>query len=184
MAGISGVTRADANNDQQRVGDAIFLARGAKEYSGPYSYFLHNPELAERTNQLGNYLRQGASISRRLAELAILITAKHWRAQFEWSIHVPLAEAEGIDAAAIEAIRIDATPNLDQPDDQAVFNYLTELYRDSAVSAATNQRALECLGTVGVVDLIGIASFYAGHADACNAFQPEIVNKDVTPLPE
>ena len=59
--------------------------------AGPLRIWMRNPELAENAQALGQYARFDSSLSPKLSELAILITARYWSAQFEWVHHVPSA---------------------------------------------------------------------------------------------
>src|SRR5512145_297459 len=63
---------------------------------GPFAVFLHAPAFGDLAQQLGGYCRFKTSVPPRLSELAILCTAKLWRAQYEWFAHVPLAERAGV----------------------------------------------------------------------------------------
>ena len=88
----------DLNNlpaEQQRVADAIRSGpRGGLR--GPFEAWLRSPELADRAQQLGAYCRFGTSLPRDVNELAILLTGKHWRAQFEFWAHARLAREAGL----------------------------------------------------------------------------------------
>ena len=59
--------------------------------AGPLRIWMRNPELAANAQALGQYARFDSSLSPRLSELAILIAARYWSAQFEWVHHVPSA---------------------------------------------------------------------------------------------
>ena len=62
---------------------------------GPFAVFLHAPAFGELAQKLGGYCRFNTAVSPRLSEFAILVTAKLWRAQYEWYAHVPQAERAG-----------------------------------------------------------------------------------------
>ena len=51
---------------------------------GPFNAFMRNPAMADKAPELGNHIRHGNSLSDRLVELAILVTGRHWTAQYEW----------------------------------------------------------------------------------------------------
>ena len=74
--------------DQRRVYDAI--AGGPRAgVRGPFLALLHVPELADRIQHLGEYLRYGTSFPPRLSEFAVLIAARHYTCQYEWFMHEP-----------------------------------------------------------------------------------------------
>ena len=99
---------------------------------GPLKVWLNNPGLAEHAQALGAYARFNSSLPPRLSELAICVTGAFWKANFEWFAHAPMAIKAGIDPAAIEAIRIGATPKLTKSDEQAIYDFAIELITQAA----------------------------------------------------
>src|SRR3990170_300825 len=80
--------------DQRRVYDAIASGpRGGVR--GPFLALIHVPELTDRIQHLGEYLRYGTSFPPRLSELAILVTARHYTCNYEWQAHVRHARRGG-----------------------------------------------------------------------------------------
>ena len=145
--------------DQQRVFDAI--ASGPRgRVQGPLKVWLQSADLADKAQALGAYCRYGTSLPPRLSELAILVMGAHWQAGFEWWAHAPIAEKAGINAAAIEAIRIGATPSLNAADEKAVYAFAHELVTKRRVSDASYTAAVATLGQKAVVELVGILGYY------------------------
>src|SRR6516162_527357 len=95
---------------QKRVHDLIASGKRGR-VSGPFAVLLRTPDICEHASQLGEHLRWGTSLSPRLSELAICMTARFWRAQYEWYAHAPLAVKAGVPEAAIEAIRTGGAPS-------------------------------------------------------------------------
>src|SRR3954454_15618073 len=69
---------------------------GSITIRGPFAVFLHAPEFGELAQKLGGFLRYQTAVPPRLSEFAILVTAKLWRAQYEWFAHAPQAERAGV----------------------------------------------------------------------------------------
>ena len=136
---------------------------------GPTRAILHNPDLADKWRAMGDLLRNGTSLPLRLSELAILITARHWTAQFVWHTHVTPALKGGLAQALIDAIRDNRIPLLDKEDEAAVYAYCTELHENHTVNATTYESALALLGAAGMVELTAIAGYYAMVAMTVNA---------------
>ena len=89
--------------EQKRVVDGIVGGpRGGLR--GPFPAMLRSPEVAERFQKLGEYLRFNSSIPTALNELAILVTAREWSAQYEWYAHHLLAMKAGLPPAIAEAV--------------------------------------------------------------------------------
>ena len=88
---IRQLEREDLDEQQTRIHDAILESRG--DINGPFRVWLNSPEFADRAQQLGELLRYHTKLDKRLTELAILITARSWDCQLEWTLHEPLALA-------------------------------------------------------------------------------------------
>jgi 4-carboxymuconolactone decarboxylase len=127
---------------------------------GPFQAWLRSPELAQRLQAVGEYVRFSSSVPPRLNELAILITARAWDAQFEWWAHHRLALEAGLDPAIAVAIAEGRAPPSMRADEQVVYDFCTELRATRRVSDATLAAALDLLGDAGVIDLIGVSGYY------------------------
>ena len=155
--------------DAQRRADHGSLHRPRGALISPFVPLLRSPELMGHAQRMGEYLRYRSAIGLRLSELAILITAQAWSQPVEWAIHAPIALREGISAETIAAIEQGRRPAALSDDEAAVYDFSTELQRERTVSDATWQRAIECLGEHGTVDLIGINGYYTLLAMVMNA---------------
>src|SRR5256885_14152930 len=109
MSRYRDITAAEMNPAQKRVHDQIIAGKRGR-FGGPFQLLIRAPEICEHASKLGEHLRWGTSLPDRLSELAIITTARFWRAQYEWYAHAPLAEKAGVPAAAIEAIPPGGTP--------------------------------------------------------------------------
>src|SRR5688572_15577191 len=125
--------------EQRGVYDSI--ASGPRAgVRGPFLALLHVPELADRVQRLGEYLRYQTSFAPRLSELAILTTARHYMCQYEWQAHEPHALKGGLAQETIDAIKEKRRPAHMQADETAVYDFTSELLRDGKVSDASYQR--------------------------------------------
>jgi 4-carboxymuconolactone decarboxylase len=70
---------------QREVADRIAGRRGAVR--GPFHVWLNSPELCDRVESLGAFLRFESSLPLRLRELSLLIAARHFDAQYSWNAH-------------------------------------------------------------------------------------------------
>ncbi len=169
MSRLPDLRYEDMTADQKRIHDEIAAGpRGT--VVGPLRVWLHSPELADRAQKLGAYARYRSSLPPALSELAILVTASHWRAEFEWFAHVGPARAAGIPEAVIEAIRTGAEPAFEDARSRAVYTVSRELHETRALSDGTYRHAEAALGRRGLVDLVGILGYYTLVAMTLNAF--------------
>jgi 4-carboxymuconolactone decarboxylase len=155
--------------DQRAVFGRIADSRG--EVAGPFTVLLHVPELADRVQRLGAYLRYEAGLDRDVAELAILVTARACRSPFEWEEHEPIARASGVPDAVIRLVEDEADSASLVPRYRAVVDYVRELARSGGAADATYQVVLETLGVQGVVELTVLVGYYSMLAMTLNAHE-------------
>jgi 4-carboxymuconolactone decarboxylase len=167
--------------EQKKVHDAVVSGPRGKVV-GPIKVWLKNPGLAEHAQALGAYARFGSSLPPRLSELAIIVTGAFWKANYEWFAHAPLAIKAGIDPAAVEAIRTGGTPTFSKSDEQAIYDFATELVRTRRVSDATFERAKKELGETAVIDMVGIIGYYSLVSVTLNAFELPLPDGEKKPF--
>jgi len=131
--------------------------------------WLPNPELARRAASLGELVRYETALPPRWSELAILVVARHWSCDYEWAVHVGEALAAGLEPDIVDAVgRDEAVPALVGLD-AVVHAFARELVTTGRVSDGRYDDALEALGDVVVVDLIGLVGYYTLVAFTLNA---------------
>ena len=120
--------RADLDERQQQVFDDIASGpRGTVPWI--FHLYLNSPELASHVQRLGAFCRYGTSLPPRLSELAILVVANHWKADYEWSIHAREARKAGLPDEVIAAIEAGRRPAFDDADAELVYDFATEFFR-------------------------------------------------------
>jgi 4-carboxymuconolactone decarboxylase len=154
------IAAAERSAAQQQVADAILAGpRGA--IIGPFLPLFHSPELCQHVQRLGAYLRFECPIPEALKELAILVTARRWSAQFEWYAHRRLALEAGLDPRIIEAIAEHRRPDGLSAAQAAVYDFASELHSDGRVSDSTFARAAEHLDRRSLIDLVALCGYYS-----------------------
>jgi 4-carboxymuconolactone decarboxylase len=144
---------------QRTVAEAIMSGPRGR-MSGPFNAWLRSPELADRLQKVGEYVRFNTSLDKRLNEMAIIMTAQYWGSQYEWYAHAPLALKAGLDPAIIAAIGAGRKPDNMKDDEAIVWEFTTQLRRDHGVDDAIYAKALEKFGERGIIDLIGVNGYY------------------------
>jgi 4-carboxymuconolactone decarboxylase len=158
-------------NDEQREAAVEFQAARNGPVFGPFEPLMHSPTLMSRTRALGDYLRFKSAIGNTLSELAILITARAWSQDYEWTYHKPIAIKAGVKPEIIEAIAEGRQPQGMSDDEQLVYQFSTELHQNKSVSDATFARVEKRWGKKGAVDLTGINAYYTLLAMQLNVAQ-------------
>jgi 4-carboxymuconolactone decarboxylase len=168
--------------EQQSLVAAISSGpRGQFKMSGPFFCYLHAPGFGELAQKLGAHCRFGTSISPRLSEFAILVTAQHWKSHYEWAAHAPIAEKQGVKPETIRDLRDGRAPKKAPKDELAIYAFAKELYRDKRVSDRTYKSVNALLGDSGTVELVGLLGYYAMVAMTLDVFRMPV--PEGTPLP-
>jgi 4-carboxymuconolactone decarboxylase len=152
------IKREQMTDAQKRVYDEIASSRGGVR--GPFGVLLRSPELADRWQRLGEYVRFKTSLPPRLNEFAILITARVWGSKYEWFAHRPLAIKGGLAESIAEDLAQNKRPANMKPDEEVVYDFCTTLHREHFIDEALFKRAMETLGERGVIDLVAVSGFY------------------------
>ena len=150
----------DQMTPEQKTMVDHLLAGPRGSLDGPFNVLLRSPEMGDLAQQFGASMRFHSSLPRKLNEFAIIITARTWTAQHEWVAHHQSALKAGLDPAIIEALANGKRPASMQPDEEAIYNFSTELLNTKHVSDASFAAVKDKFGEKGVVDLIGVISYY------------------------
>lgn len=142
---------------------------------GPFNVVLRSPGMGMLVQKLGEEIRFRSSLSGKLNEMAILITARRHTAQYEWYAHHKLALQGGLDPAIAQAIAEGRRPEALDEDEAVVYDFSTELHAHHGVSDETFDAVKRRFGERGVVDLITVNGFYS--------LVSFLLNVDRTPLP-
>jgi len=169
------LTAEEMTPEQKAMADAV-LAGPRASLNGPFNVMLRSPDLGDRLQKVGEYVRFKTSIPPRLNELAILVTARAWTAQYEWYAHYQYAMKAGVPPAVAEDIAAGKRPTKMEGDEAIVYNFTRELIDTKQVSDATFSAVKDKFGERGVVDLIGLIGYY--HTVSM------LLNVDRYPLPE
>jgi 4-carboxymuconolactone decarboxylase len=157
-----------AMTSEQSAAAAVVAAGPRGSVRGPFAVLLNSPGAFAATQGLGAYLRFESAIPDNLRELAILATARHWRQDYEWSVHAALAVAAGVSARAIAALAAGDTVAELTPDEAVVLHFCQQLHRSGGIDDAIYAQAEQLLGVVGVIDLCAVCGYYALLAMAMN----------------
>lgn len=181
MARLEPLDLDNLTPEQKTVADAIIAGpRGGLR--GPFEPWLRSPGLADTAQRVGAHCRFGTSLPGDISELAILLTGKHWKAQFEFWAHARLAKEAGLPEEIIEAIRTGQPPPFTRDIERAVFDIVTEYFAENRVSDDTYGRAVEALGEQGLVDVVGIVGYYGLVSMTLNIFEISVPDGVDEPL--
>ena len=169
-------------NEQQRPFAEEIMKVSSVGISGPYNMMLRSPVFGQRLFNLLDYLRFNTSIPRRLNEFAILIQARLWTSQLEWTAHYPLAIKAGLSEAVANDLKEGKRPSSMQPDEAAVYDLCMELSTNHFVSDATFKKARDIFSDQQIVDLIGVTGAYITAAMLSNTAEDGTPGGKTPPL--
>lgn len=167
---------------QKKALEEVMASRGAGGAEGPFVPMLRSPELMNRLQNFGEYVRFHNSIGAKLTEFVILLTARQWTQQYEYSAHQPLASKAGLNQEIISAITEGRRPTGMVADEEIVYDFCSELRQNQGVSDATYARAVSKFGEQGVVDMTGLVGYYTTLAMIMNVARSPLPDGKKAPL--
>lgn len=173
--------REELDDAQRAVWDRVVSGpRGT--VIGPLRAAIHNAELAGRWSAMGEALRFGTSLPKRLSELAICVTGRRWSSQVEWWVHARVAEEAGIAPAILDAIREGRPPVFADPQERVVYEFARELQQSGRVPDAIHAAVRESFGVKGVVELTALIGYYTMVSMTLNAHGIPLPDGEADPL--
>ena len=172
----------DMNKSQLAVWDEIRSGPRGSSPHGPFMAWLQSPQLADRAQKLGEYLRFNSRMDKRLSELAILTVARHWTAQYEWFAHKKFALEAGLTEDIINSIQNRERPNFVKEDEAAIYEFSVELQNTRKVSDDNYQGVVQHVGSAGAVDLVGLLGYYTLVSMTLNVYEVKLPNGVPDPL--
>jgi 4-carboxymuconolactone decarboxylase len=171
MARLTPITGKDqvAPKDHAIV-DGIVQSRGAVQ--GPFTMFLHCPELAGRLAHLGAFVRFEGSLDMRVRVLAAMTVARELDAVYVWGAQTAGARRLGVPETTIAAIRENHSRGLPAEDAQIV-EFTRTLMRRHRVDEASAKALRARFGDDGFIQLTGAIGYYGMLAMTVNACELE-----------
>ncbi len=174
--------------EQKTMTDHALAGRGPV---GMFNIAVRSPDAGDLLFAMGDRVRFHMSVPDKLKEMAIILTARYWGAQFEWLAHRQAAVQAGLSEDKVKAIAEGRRPVGMSADEEAVYNFITELFKTRRVSDGTFAAVRNSVGERGIVDLLASAGFYqivsmfmnVDRLPMANANQKPELKYLATPLP-
>ena len=174
MARVPYVSRDDLDDGGQQIYDQIRRDRNTAEVGLQFRALLNNPQAAGYLTSMGAQLRFQSAIPETLKELTIILVAREWNSDIEWTGHAVLASRAGVGEASIESIRTRQTTAVLTGQEATVARFVLEMLQNKDVSDGTFAAAQDILGVRGVVDLTLTVAYYSALALAQIALKLEM----------
>jgi 4-carboxymuconolactone decarboxylase len=179
------IAAADMTPAQRAAAEALISGPRGK-LAGPFVPLLRSPELMNRVQKLGEFLRFESALPARIKELAILVVSHHWDQGYEWSFHLPLALKAGVTRETAEAIAAGRRPSDMTPDESAAFELITQSLTTRQPDDQAYAAALHAFGEAGVIELIAFGGYYGLLAMVMNTARTAAPDAEIplkSPLP-
>ncbi|MEV4259212.1 carboxymuconolactone decarboxylase family protein [Spirillospora sp. NPDC049652] len=147
--------------------------------TGPLNVFTtlaRHPALFTSWIGFGSKLLFEGTLDGRVREIVILRVAHQRSCAYEWTHHVPIARAAGLDEAEIEALRGAPEDHPWPPEDRAVIDAADELNATSTISDTTWAALAKRFDEARLIELVMLIGQYHMVAFALNALR--VQNED------
>jgi 4-carboxymuconolactone decarboxylase len=150
--------------------DSIVASRGSVH--GPFTMFLHSPEIAGRVAHLGAYVRFEGSLDMRVRVLAAMVVAREYEAMYVWGAQTGGARRLGVAESTISAIRENHSRGI-PPEDAQIVDFTLQLLRRHRIDDATANAMRARFGDDEFIQLTGAIGYYAMLSMTVNACELE-----------
>jgi 4-carboxymuconolactone decarboxylase len=150
--------------------DSIVASRGAVQ--GPFTVWLHAPEVAERVAHLGAYVRFEGSLDKRVRVLAAMTVARELEAMYVWGAQSGGARRLNVPESTITAIRENRSDGIPAEDLQIV-DFTRRLLRKHRADDATFKAMQARFGNDELVQLTTAIGYYTMLCMTVNACELE-----------
>lgn len=153
------------------------------QLGGPFDPWVRSPEVAKRAVSLGNFIWERTTLDRRIVELAIVITARHFRSNVEWVAHTRMAREQGVADEVIDAVFARRRPENAPEDELLTYDVVTALHETHDLPIELYRRAVAAFTEQGLMELIMTIGFYGFVSLTLNAFNVPVADGAETPFP-
>jgi 4-carboxymuconolactone decarboxylase len=155
------VQRTDLDEDGKRIYDMVAAPNKTIPATGPVPISMYSPKVAEAIQMLNQYLRFHGVLSRRDTELAILVAAREFDQQYEWSGHEIAARGVGVDQSIIDVVKYGKEVAGLSDKDTLIIRFGRQLFREHRLSSDLFAKAVALFGRQGTLEMATVMGDYA-----------------------
>src|SRR5580698_7316420 len=164
------VQRDSLDDDGKRIYDMLAGGEGKTVTpTGPAAISLQSPKVAEAIQMLNQYLRFHGVLKPRDFEVAILVAAREFDQQYEWSGHEMAARNAKVPDAVIDTIKYNRAVLRLSDRDTLLITFARDSFHQHRIDSDVYARAVEMFGQQGTLELATIIGDYAMAAIMLNA---------------
>jgi 4-carboxymuconolactone decarboxylase len=164
------VKRDDLDGDGKRIYDMLAGGEGKTVgATGPAAISLYSPKVAESIQMLNQYLRFHGVLKPRDFEVAILVAAREFDQQYEWSGHEMGARNAKVPQPVIDTIKYNKDIAGLSDRDTLLITFARDSFHRHRISPDLYAKTVETFGKQGTLELATIIGDYAMAAIMLNA---------------
>lgn len=135
-------------------------AQGAG-FGGPYAALMNHPQLCEKIEDLGYYLKFQGHLPREIYQFLVLGVAKYTGVAFEWIDHIEHAKAAGVPSTVVSALQSEGISHDAFPEPYGLIaQVLTATLAWKNVPQPLQDQCIQKYGVEGFVELVVLSGFY------------------------
>jgi 4-carboxymuconolactone decarboxylase len=158
------------DEDDKRIYDMLAGGEGKTVTpTGPAAISLQSPKVAEAIQMLNQYLRFHGALKSRDFEVAILVAAREFDQQYEWSGHEMAARNAKVPDAVIDAIKYNKDAAGFSDRDTLLITFARDSFHKHRIGPELWAKAVQTFGQQGTLELATIIGDYAMAAIMLNA---------------
>jgi 4-carboxymuconolactone decarboxylase len=154
---------ATLSPQDKAIYDAMVARRKSQgaSFGGPYAALMNHPQLCQKIEELGYYLKFEGHLARDVYQFVVLSVARETRTAFEWADHVQHALAVGVPDAVIEVLRTHGVTGADYPDPYRLAALVSRaVLAWQNVPDTIQSDSIKAYGLYGFVELVVLSGFY------------------------
>lgn len=130
-------------------------------FGGPYLALMNHPELCQKIEMLGYYLKFEGHLPRNVYQFVVLAVARDTHAAFEWDDHIKHALDAGLPQEVIDSLKMHGVVNSSFPDPYRVAAEIlsaTLIWKN--IPEKTQNDAIKEYGIQGLIEIVVLSGFY------------------------
>lgn len=140
------------------IADAVIASRGG--ISGPFTMFMHCPDIAAHMETLGGYVRFKGKLDHRVRVLAAMVVGREFEALYVWGAQTGSARRQNVPESTITAIREKHSRGVPAEDAQ-IIEFTRDLLAKHRVDEALAQALIKRFGNEQFIELTGTIGYYS-----------------------
>jgi len=152
--------------EYHKIADAVLASRG--HIGGPFTMFMHCPDIAAHVEALGGYVRFKGKLDMRVRVLGAMVAAREFDCLYVWGAQSGSARRLNVPESTITAIREKHSRGV-PPEDAQIIDFTRDLLTKHRVDETLAQALIKRFGNYQFIELTGSIGYYSFLCMTVNA---------------